>query len=61
MKNLASTPLPDYKIGKRKEAAKVLQNQNPGLRFSLTLLLTGRYRLSFFSITFVKIASTPTH
>ena len=27
-------PLPDHKMGKRKEAAKVLENQNPGLRFS---------------------------
>ena len=27
-------PLPDDNMGKRKEAAKVLQNQNPGLRFS---------------------------
>ena len=27
-------PLPDHNMGKRKEAAKVLQNQNPGLRFS---------------------------
>ncbi len=27
-------PLPDHNMGKRKEAAKVLQNENPGLRFS---------------------------
>ncbi len=27
-------PLPDDNMGKRKEAAKVLQNQNPGLKFS---------------------------
>jgi len=27
-------PLPDHYMGKRKEAAKILQNQNPGLSFS---------------------------
>jgi len=27
-------PLPDHNMAKRKEAAKVLQNQNPGLKFS---------------------------
>ncbi len=27
-------PLPDHKMGKRKEAAKILENQNPGLKFS---------------------------
>jgi oxygen-dependent protoporphyrinogen oxidase len=27
-------PLPDHNMGKRKEAAKVLHNENPGLRFS---------------------------
>ena len=27
-------PLPDHKMGKRKEAAKLLRDQNPGLKFS---------------------------
>ena len=27
-------PLPDHKMGKKKEAAKSLENQNPGLTFS---------------------------